>query len=221
MCGDRWLQELESSPVPRNYRDAYAKAAALLTGRTPEVDAETAGVPYTDLGEGRGRFDIPLLDRTYEVSWPDLAVREKGGGAEPSYVVQILLLHYLVTSDGIAPRGQWISFRDVPDGRIYYPAFRGGSEERLLERFGNDVAAFRTAAEALGGRPLPLADHAYALDVLPRLPMAVLLWEGDDEFPPEVHVLLDSTAPNYLPTEDLAVIGRYLAINLLRAAPPI
>jgi hypothetical protein len=219
MCGDRWLQELEDSPVPRNYRDAYAKAAAMMAGRTPQIDAETAGVAYTDLGEGRGRFDIPLLNRMYELSWPDLAMREQGCDVEPSHVLQILLLHYLVVSDGIAIRGQWTSFREIPDGRIYYPAFRGGSEQRLLGRFGQDVAAFHAAAAALGGRPLELADHAYAFDLLPRLPMAVLLWEGDDEFPPELHILMDSTAANYLPTEDIAVISRYLAISLLRAVP--
>lgn len=219
MCGDRWLQELEDSPVPRNYRDAYARAVEAMAGRTPQIDAETAGVPYVDLGEGRGRFDIPLLNRTYELSWPDLAMREKGTAVEPSYVVQILLLHYLIVSDGIALRGQWTSFREIPGGRTYYPAFRGGSEERLLGRFGADAAALHAAAASLGGRPLALADHAYVFDVLPRLPMAVLLWAGDDEFPPELHILLDSTAANYLPTEDIAVISRYLAVNLLRAAP--
>lgn len=219
MCGDRWVEELDSA-VPRNYRDAYERACALMKGRDPRIDAETAGVDYVDLGEGRGRFTIPLLNKRFEVDWPGLQVREVGGG-EPSYVVQLLLLHYLLISDGIALRGQWVSFRDIPDGRVYYPAFRGGSEKRLLERFGPDAAAFRSAAEALGGRPLDLADHAYAFDLLPRLPMAVLLWEGDDEFPPELHILMDATAGNYLPTEDLAVIARYLAACLLRAAPSI
>jgi len=218
MCGDRWLQELEDSPVPRNYRAAYERAVAAMAGRDPQIDAETAGVPYTALEEGRGRFDIPLLNQAYEVYWPDLAVHEKGDDKEPSYVIQILLLHYLLTADGIALRNQWVSFRDIPDGRSYYPAFRGGSEGRLLGRFGHDVPAFNAAAKALSGRPLELADHAYAFDVLPRLPMAVLLWEGDDEFPPELHILMDSTAANYLPVEDIAVISRYLTVCLLRAA---
>lgn len=220
MCGDRWLEELDS-PVPRNYRDAYERARVLMQGRDPLIDAETAGVAYADLGEGRGRFEVPLLNRGYSISWPDLQVREADVEAEPSYVVQLLLLHYLYTADGITIRGQWVSFRDVPDGRVYYPAFRAGSEERLLERFGTDAPAFHAAAAALAGRPLPLADHAYAFDVLPRLPMAVLLWAGDEDFPPELHILLDSTAGNYLPTEDLAVMARYLAACLLRAAPGV
>jgi len=216
MCGDRWLEEAESR-VPRNYRDAYQRACARMQGRDPSIDADTAGVCYADLGEGRGRFEIRLLNRMFEVSWPDLRVHEAGSSVEPSYVVQLLLLHYLITSDGISLRGEWVSFRDLPDGRVYYPAFRAGSEERLLQRFGGDVDGLHRAAEALGGRPADMADYAFVFQVLPRLPVAVLLWEGDEEFPPEVRILFDSSAANYLPTEDLAVIARYLCGCLLRA----
>jgi len=216
MCGDRWLEELDS-PVPRNYRDAYQRACSQMKDRDPAIDADTAGVSYTGLGGGQGRFEIPLLNRTYEISWPDLQVGEAGSGAEPSYVVQLLLLHYLITADGIAVRGQWVSFRDLPAGRVYYPAFRSGSEERLLARFGDDVAALQAAAQALGGRPIDLANHGFVFQVLPRLPIAVLLWKGDEEFPPEVQILFDSSAANYLPTEDLAVIARYLCGCLLKA----
>ncbi len=217
MCGDRGLEEhLET--LPRNYREAYRRACQRMAGRDPRIDAETAGVTYVELGEGKGRFEIPLLNQTYEILWPGLEIREAGSDREPSLVVQILLLHYLLTSDGISLRGQWVSFRDLPDGRVYYPAFRAGSEERLQARFGQDVAALETAAERLGGRPAAMADHAFVFQVLPRLPIALLLWEGDEEFPPEVRLLFDSTAANYLPTEDLAVIARYFCTCLLRAA---
>jgi Domain of unknown function (DUF3786) len=218
MCGDRWLEELDG-PVPRNYREAYRRACALMQGRDPRIDAETAGVAFVEEEPGRGHWEIPLLNQAFTVSWPDLAVREIGTGTEPSYVVQLLLLHYLYTSDGITVRGQWASFRDLPDGRSYYPAFRGGSEERLRQRFGRDPDGLARAAAALGGRPAGMADLSFAFQLLPRLPLAVLLWKGDDEFEPELHLLYDVTAANYLPTEDLAVIARYFTACLLRAVP--
>ncbi|MGC8872893.1 MAG: DUF3786 domain-containing protein [Chloroflexia bacterium] len=213
---DTFQPEEEASAVPRNYRAALEQARRRFVGREPRIDAETAGVAFVDLGGGRGRFEIPVLGRPYRISWPELhAESETGETASP--VLQILLLHYLLTSDGITPRGEWVSFRDLPDGRVYYRAFREGSELRLLGRFGNDITGFCRAAEALGGKPLPLADHAFAFQVLPRLPMAVLLWEGDEEFSPEIRILFDTSAANYLPTEDLAVIARYLTGCLIRA----
>ncbi len=217
MCGDRWLEEL-NGPVPRNYREAYKRACELMQGRDPRIDAETAGVLYQEDEPGRGHWEIPLLNQRFIVSWPDLAIREVGTDTEPSYVIQLILLHYLYTSDGISIRGQWASFRDLPEGRSYYAAFRGGSEQRLLQRFGHDPEALARAAAVLGGRPAGMADHSYAFALLPRLPIAVLLWEGDDEFEPELHLLYDTTAGNYLPTEDLAVIARYFTACLLRTA---
>jgi hypothetical protein len=216
MCGNGWLEELEGA-VPRKYRDAYQRACEIMEGRDPRIDAETAGVPYIGSNEEQGRFEIRMLNRDYHVSWPDLEVREVGRDEEPSYVVQLLLLHYLITSDGISLRNQWISFRDLPDGRVYYPAFREGSEAWLLSRFGSDPGGLDSAATALGGESAELGDRGYVFWAFPRLPIAVLLWEGDDEFPPEMRILFDATAPNYLPTEDLAVIARYLTACLVRS----
>lgn len=218
MCGDGWLEELDA-PVPRKYRDAYERACAVMEGRDPAIDADTAGVSFVEIEEGRGRFEVPLLNRVYQISWPDLEVSESEDGGEPSYVVQLLLLHYLITADGVSIRGEWVSFRDLPDGRVYYPAFREGSELWLLSRFGDDAEALAAAAQALGGIPTDLADHAFIFWALPRLPIAIQLWEGDEEFPPEMRILFDRSAANYLPTEDLAVIARYLAACLVRAAP--
>lgn len=219
MCGDRWLQDLEG-PVPRNYREAHRRACERLQGRDPLIAAETAGVTYIDLGERRGRFEIPFLEQTYEVSWPAGRVEESGAGGSPSYVVALVLLHYLLTADGVPLQGRWVSFRDLPDARIYYPAFRAGSEALLLRRFGEDVAALEVAARALGGRPVAMADRAFVFQVLPRVPLAVLLWKGDEEFSPEIRLLFDASAGNYLPTEDLAVVGRYLCTRLLRMRAP-
>ena len=218
MCGDGWLKELEDeTAVPRKYRDAYLRACQIMAGRDPQIDAETAGISYTEMEQGRGRFEIPLLDQGFEISWPDLEVSQVGRDVEPSYVVQLLLLHYLITSDGISLQGEWVSFRDLPDGRIYYPAFRSGSEGWLLTRFGRDPESLTQAAAALGGVRTEMADHAFVFRLLPRLPILLQLWEGDDEFPPEVRLLYDTSASNYLPTEDLAVIARYFSARLVRA----
>jgi hypothetical protein len=218
MCGDGWLKELEDeTAVPRKYRDAYLRACQIMVGRDPKIDAETAGVSFSDLEQGKGCFEIPLLDQVFKISWPDLKVSQVGKEGEPSYVVQLLLLHYLITSDGISLQGEWASFRDLPDGRIYYPAFRSGSEGWLLARFGRDPASLIRAAAVLGGVRTEMADHAFVFWLLPRLPILLQLWEGDDEFPPEVRLLYDTSASNYLPTEDLAVVARYFSALLVRA----
>ena len=56
---------------------------------------------------------------------------------------------------------------------------------------------------------------AYTFLALPRLPMAIVLYLGEEGLPPSVNVLFDATAAEYLPTEDLILIGEYLSAALL------
>ena len=74
----------------------------------------------------------------------------------------------------------------------------------------------RAAAGRLGGADLDLADAAVRFQALPRVPVAVLLWKGDEEFPGQAGILFDASAHHYLPTEDLAGMGDWLAHQLAR-----
>ncbi len=80
------------------------------------------------------------------------------------------------------------------------------------------LEAFRLAAASLGGEALDLADAAFSFRALPRVPVAVLIWLGDEEMPGEAHVLFDAGAHGYLPSEDLAGLGGLLAGRLVAAA---
>ena len=134
--------------------------------------------------------------------------------AHPS--VAIALIHYLLTADGTPSADRWVTFRELPDGLFYAQAFAGHEEAVLAQRYGQDLAAFRAAAAALGGQPLDLADASFRFQALPRLALAVLLWEGDEEFPARARILFDAHAGHYLPTEDLSGLGDWLAHGLTR-----
>ncbi len=135
--------------------------------------------------------------------------------AHPS--VAIALLHYLVMADGTPAADRWVSFRGLPDGLFYAQAFAGHEEAIVAQRYGADLAAFRAAAAGLGGQPLDLADASFRFQALPRLALAALLWEGDEEFPARAHILFDEHAGHYLPTEDLSGLGDWLAHRLIRS----
>ena len=54
-------------------------------------------------------------------------------------------------------------------------------------------------------------DAAYYFLAFPRVPVACLLYLGDEEVSPSVSVLFDASAPHYLPTEDLSHVGMHLS----------
>ncbi len=138
--------------------------------------------------------------------WQDVIATEEG----------LVFLHHLETADGSALSGEWTAFRNLPEARDGYArSFEGRAVGPLLSRFGGDAAGFERAAEAIGGTRLEMsADVAFRIEAFPRFPMAILMWEGDDEFPPRGKIMFDKTAGHYLPTEDVAVISSLLVSRL-------
>jgi hypothetical protein len=125
-----------------------------------------------------------------------------------------MILTYLVTADGTAPTGRWISYRDLPEGMFYAQAFRGYAEQRLVREL--TLPAFTQAAERLGGERLDLGSAGYAWDVLPRVRVAAVYWEGDEELPSQASVLFDEAGVHYMSTDGLAVLGSRLVDRLVR-----
>ncbi|MCX7683166.1 MAG: DUF3786 domain-containing protein [Anaerolineae bacterium] len=168
--------------------------------------------------DGEGNFRLIYFGREYLVSSTDFVVREATTGSPASPFVQSLLLTYLVTADGTTPSGRWVSFRELPDGTFYVRAFQGYSGDRLARELHGGIEAFRSAARALGGRPLSLGDASYAFTVLPRVSLALVYWAGDEELPSQAQVLFEDTASHYLPTDGLAILGSQLVARILSAS---
>jgi hypothetical protein len=200
-----WYDKL--APVVEEARETLrqVKPGKLVLRSGCELDAD-------------GNFRLAFFWREYAVSSDDFAVRRTDTGEEVSSFTQSLILTYLVTADGTTPSSRWIGFRELPDGMFYTQAFQGYSGDRLVRELPGGFEAFRRAAEALGGEPLALGDAGYAFTVLPRIHLAVVYWEGDEEFPSQARVLFEDTAACYLPTDGLAILGSQLVGRVLKAA---
>lgn len=113
----------------------------------------------------------------------------------------LFIVHYLLGCREKAAAGEWISEKETPGGAGF---FRGPHEVPtflITKRFGEDITAFQKRCETLHGTPLHMADAAYRFEVAPRIPVAALFWEGDDEFPPEAKLLFDRTVSDHLPLD--------------------
>ena len=48
---------------------------------------------------------------------------------------------------------------------------------------------------------LDMGDAAYRFNIVPGIPVAVLYWVGDDEFPPEAKILYDRSISGQWPLD--------------------
>jgi hypothetical protein len=195
-----------------------------------QTQDQLRAIPVADLirrsgstQEADGAIRLRLWNEPYRIRLSDLTVRHAETQSTPTDFTQALLLTYLTTADGTRPTSGWVTYRDLPDGMFYAQAFRGYAEVRLVRELGTGgIAAFRRGMEQLGGQPEPIGsgtgNAAYAVQVLPRIRLAAVYWLGDEDFPSQASVLFQETAPHYLSTDGLAVLGSHLVNRILQGA---
>ena len=192
--------------IPQHLQDgyqlAYEKACAGLATRNP---AEMAAYSGADFAEDKGLFTLKYINEEYTVSYPSGEVNFASKQDSVPLTVKVLLLHYLLAATGQPLAGQWISFKEIPGGMIYLQPFNGRVLGGFKFFFGKNASLLSKAGEKIGGHSVKFGDAAVTLDILPRVPVTYVIWEGDEEFPANATALFDATAQYYLPTEDLVV----------------
>ena len=174
------------------------------------LNPEDAVGRLSDIRWDGKEFIVRLLGRDFAISHPDYAIRALDGGAIPPLPAQTFLLRYLLESRDIRWGGDWKTFREMPWGEMYIKPYTGRVLTRAAFTFGTRVAAFRTAAEKMGGLPLPNGDAGYQFDLIGGYRMRILVWEGDDEFPPNAQVLYSDNFAEGFAAEDRVVAGDIL-----------
>lgn len=130
-------------------------------------------------------------------------------------ILTVLLPHY-ASANPIAQTGKLLKFKDVPGGYAYEDAFAKRAIEPVADCFGENPDELPKAARLLGGTQLEIGDASAQIPALKGILLTYILW-GTDEFTASANILYDASASNYLPTEDLAVLGEITTLRLIEA----
>ena len=170
-----------------------------------DVTARLSGVKWDG-----NEFYVNLIGRDFAISHPDYALRAPDGGALPPLPVQTFLLRYLLEGRDAAWGGTWKTFREMPWGEMYIRPYTGRVLTRAAFTFGTRVDAFRAACEKMGALKLPHGDAGYQFTLLGGYRMQILVWEGDDEFPPNAQIIYSDNFAEGFAAEDRVVAGDIL-----------
>jgi hypothetical protein len=130
-------------------------------------------------------------------------------------VLHALLAHYS-KAEPVERAGKLVNFADLPGGHAYERAFLQRAAQPIADDFGDEPERLVECAKQLNGFALSHGDSSAEIQALPRIPLVIILWKAD-EFPASATILYDESASQYLPTEDLAVLGELATIRLLQA----
>jgi len=207
--------------MPRidDYKQARDLARKQLLHANPDLVARFSGATITGGKESGMILSLLFLNRRIAVTWGDFRMSFEGSNEEVPIQQQILLLHYLQgawASGGAVSSEEWISFQEVPDGRFYVDAFQRRAKVPLIQAFGSKPEHLpRVAAEIYNAMPFDRGDFSVVVQVLPLVPVALVLWKGDEEFPPEGNILFDRTISKLLSAEDIAWLAGMVVYPLV------
>lgn len=194
-----------------DYINAKKIAVEKLSAESSEDIAQRSGFE----SEAENRLRIPFLNRTYQVSFPDFGFQD---AAEPEKEVpiqeQVLILHYLMGEGGLSQSGKWVAYREIPGASFYFSAFVKRAIDPLKKVFGQNIPGLVRAAEKLNGQKIEIGDAGFEFRLFPNVPLQLILWEGDDEFPPEGNILFQEGVEKILSPEDIAWLGGMIVYRL-------
>lgn len=197
----------------KNYQQSFDLACSSMKGMDLEEMAKKAGAIYQK-GKNGEEIIIDFFSEPYYIHIPRIDFYSPSKKAV-SLVTRILLLHYLIRADGSPLTRKWVGYKDIPGGLLYAGVFTRRVTEPLQRKFGRSAKWFKEIGIKLGGESVGVGDASFIFYVLPSIPLQYVLWEGDEEFPPAIHLLFDASVDHYLSLEDIVVLGQMATSRLI------
>ena len=210
-----------SLPSQRNYEYAYAQAYELACKELVKVtdieeQCRRGGAQYQEAGSQK-LIILNYLNRSYRITLPEVQVSLSDSPEAVPLKTRVLLLHYLIRAKGTLSSGRKITFKELPEGVVYFPTFAKRTLNPLTRNFGKTPHRLLDIAMGLGGQKAAFGDVSVTISAFPRVPITLVLWRGDSEFPPLANIMFDATVTDYLPTEDIIVACEAMVWTLVRS----
>jgi hypothetical protein len=196
--GSQWADEL-----PGQFWDS-------LEARPRQLAAAATGAAWE-----QGRFTLPVFDRPYVVDPEHRLVQDPARlGERVDYNTALVLVTHLARALEVPPAGRLISPAELPGGRALVAGPHALPMEPITDLFGQDPKALVRRTQELGGDQCDGADLAVCLPGLPQVPLYLLLWLADEEFPAQAAPGVDANVLHHLDLDGLLSLGHLMVQRL-------
>jgi hypothetical protein len=212
-----------SLPDQKNYEIAYGLAFKLASEKLSSANDLEERCRKSDSQcrvSGSSRtIGLKYLNRIYQVTFPDINITLQDDSSPVELRDKLLILHYLTIAKGTPLSHNLIAYQELKEGATYYPTFVKRAVRPLIDYFGHSPDKLVEVSRELGGFKVDYGDVGVTIPAFSRVPITLVLWRGDEEFPPNANILFDSTILNYLSAEDVNVLCQTIAWYLVKSLP--
>jgi hypothetical protein len=123
-------------------------------------------------------------------------------------------LDYVLNGKGLAISGNWVSFRELINGRERYPLFQKRCEDVLKTVADSYTDLFDDMVHIFNGHQVEQqfrSDISVVLYPLPKVPIMVCYWMPEDDIGSTLNLYFDETANENIGAESLFTIGAGMA----------
>lgn len=208
-------------PDQKNYEYSYGLALKMASEKL---------VSFQDIGEqcrksdsvcqingSTGMILVIYLNRTYQITLPDVSISIPNSSEKVELRDKILLLHYITQARGTPLSNHKIAFKELKEGANYFPTYYQRAIKPLIDFFGRSPETLEEVAKEIGSYRANHGDVAVTIPAFSRVPITLVIWKGDDEFLPDANILFDSTIMDYLSAEDIIILCQTISWKLVRA----
>ena len=132
-----------------------------------------------------------------------------------AYFFKPSVMSYLVNAKEILLSERLKKPENIRGGEFFFQGSHMLPFNRVAEKYGNDRDGFITKGGELSGKILDFGDASFELLPLPRIPVTLILWLSDDEFPARTDILFDSTCEIHVPLDIIWSIAMMSILILL------
>ncbi|MFC1624493.1 DUF3786 domain-containing protein, partial [Candidatus Omnitrophota bacterium] len=114
---------------------------------------------------------VRFLNDKYEIDFSQNSIVSASCNIEAKIHYKILILHYLANETKIIDtQGEdWISFKEMEGGDVYFPAFRKGAIEPILRKYGDNPSAIFERIHFLNAEKMDTGSASISIRVFPKV----------------------------------------------------
>jgi hypothetical protein len=163
-------------------------------------------------------YRLRILNRDYDISPANRSIKRVRSSPDqsPGFYLQLAAVNYLIGAKDLPLSGRWTAETQFPTGPMFFRGLHKMPTYELEQAFGRNRARFASTSRSLGGIRADGGDCAFTFFFFPRLPVKLILWLADQEFPARMIYLFDRSANQHFKLDGLWAVGKALAKELLQ-----
>ena len=166
-------------------------------------------------------FVIRFLNKDYRVEFNNKEIHSVEDSSKAGFSEQLCILTYLINSKNISVTGRLTKAESLPNGQFFFRGPHPLPTDKLSAAFGQKPELLLKIANMFNAKKCDFGDSSIRLDVLPRVPLTIVIWIADEEFPARASILFDETAAQQMPLDGLWMATKVTAKALIKAAESV